>query len=74
MDCADAVDAAAAAAAGCRRSGDLYGGGNILLKAKNVFKGLQVRRAPFVKDVTHLQLHCMFTEVVVQHWTAVQRT
>eukprot|EP00879_Flechtneria_rotunda_P021728 GHRR01022912.1.p1 GENE.GHRR01022912.1~~GHRR01022912.1.p1 ORF type:complete len:518 (+),score=165.74 GHRR01022912.1:467-2020(+) len=24
-----------------RRSGDLYGGGNILLKAKNVFKGLQ---------------------------------
>jgi hypothetical protein len=26
----------------CRRSGDLYGGGNILLKAKNVFKGLQV--------------------------------
>lgn len=25
----------------CRRSGDLYGGGNILLKAKNVFKGLQ---------------------------------
>jgi hypothetical protein len=42
MYCADAVDAAAA---GCRRSGDLYGGGNILLKAKNVFKGLQVGAA-----------------------------
>jgi hypothetical protein len=39
MLCADAADA-------CRRSGDLYGGGNILLKAKNVFKGLQVRCAP----------------------------
>lgn len=24
-----------------RRAGDLYGGGNILVKAKNVFKGLQ---------------------------------
>ena len=26
-----------------RRAGDLYGGGNILLKARNLVKGLQVR-------------------------------
>jgi hypothetical protein len=26
----------------CRRAGDLYGGSNILLKARNLVKGLQV--------------------------------
>ncbi len=40
-----AVEAALRYGGAARRAGDLYGSRSLLLKARNVFKGLQVGRA-----------------------------